>query len=428
MGEFCMPSLGADMKVGTLIEWRVAPGQTVERGEVVAEVETDKGAIEIEIWEDGVVHELLVEPGVEVPVGTPLAVVLGEAEAPPTPAAEPEAAAAAAEVAEAHPLDQRPLVRSANGKPANGRPTAGPPTGRVKASPVARRLAAELGIDLHAVTGTGPHGVIQKADVEQAARETSAQESPARKPPAAKSIAKPVAPEAKAPPAPAKTADSAAAMRQAIARAMAKSNREIPHYYLETRIDMSRALAWLAEANLQRSIRDRILPAVLLIKATALALAEVPQLNGYWLEDSLVVQERINIGFAIALRTGGLVTPAIFDADMKDLDALMTDLRDLITRTRAGRLRGAELTQQTVTLTSLGDLGVEKVFGVIYPPQVALVGFGKTVDTPWAVDGLLGVRPILTATVAGDHRATDGRTGGQFLDVLNKKLQAPERL
>ena len=209
---------------------------------------------------------------------------------------------------------------------------------------------------------------------------------------------------------------------------MARSNREIPHYYLEQRIDMSKALRWLEAENQKRPIQSRVLPAVLLIKAVAKALTKVPELNAFWIDDRLQVQEGIHIGFAIALRQGGLVTPAIHHADLKDMDELMEVLRDLIMRTRAGRLRSSELTDATIVLTSLGDMGVEKTFGVIYPPQVALVGFGKVIDEVWVENGMIGVRPVVHATLAGDHRATDGRTGAGFLDVLNKYLQEPESL
>ena len=217
-------------------------------------------------------------------------------------------------------------------------------------------------------------------------------------------------------------------MRRAIALAMARANRDIPHYYLQTRIDMTKPTAWLEAENLKRSLKDRVLPAVMLIKAVAKSLAKVPELNGFWVDDRLQVAEAIHIGFAIALRQGGLVTPAIHNADMLDMDDMMAALRDLITRTRAGRLRSSELTDSTVTLTSLGDLGVETVYGVIYPPQVALIGMGKITDQVWVEQGMIGVRPVLTATLAGDHRATDGRTGGMFLDVLNNYLQAPATL
>ncbi|HEY9804676.1 MAG TPA: 2-oxo acid dehydrogenase subunit E2, partial [Leptolyngbyaceae cyanobacterium] len=216
--------------------------------------------------------------------------------------------------------------------------------------------------------------------------------------------------------------------RRAIASAMSLSNRDIPHYYLETRIDMSHPLQWLEAENQKRSIKERILSVVLLLKATAKALTEVPELNGYWIDDHLQVQEAIHIGFAISLRQGGLVTPAIHHADLKNLDELMTAMRDLIERTRGGRLRSSEMSDATITLTNLGDMGVEKVFGVIYPPQVALIGFGKISEQPWAERGMLDVRPVLTATLAGDHRATDGIVGARFLEALNTHLQAVEKL
>jgi pyruvate dehydrogenase E2 component (dihydrolipoamide acetyltransferase) len=217
-------------------------------------------------------------------------------------------------------------------------------------------------------------------------------------------------------------------MRRAIAAAMARSNREIPHYYLETRIDMSRALLWLETQNQQRSVKDRMLPVVLLLKAVARALSDVPELNGYWLDDRHQPQEAIHIGFAIALRQGGLVTPALHHVDLQSLDELMAAMRDLILRARSGRLRSSEMTDATITVTNLGDLGVETIYGVIYPPQVALVGFGKIMEQPWAEQGMLGVRPVLTATLAADHRATDGRRGAQFLEALNHHLQEVETL
>lgn len=217
-------------------------------------------------------------------------------------------------------------------------------------------------------------------------------------------------------------------MRRAIAAAMSRSNRDIPHYYLETTIDMQRSLAWLSEANAHRSVEDRVLPAVLLLKAVALAVHEVPEVNGFWLEDQLQPSEAIHLGVAISLRTGGLVTPAIHDTDTLSLETLNAALKDVVQRSRAGSLRSSELSDATLTVTNLGDQGVDKVLGVIYPPQVALVGFGAIKPRPWAVDGLLGVRPTLIATLAGDHRATDGHRGGRFLAAIDRLLQKPEGL
>jgi pyruvate dehydrogenase E2 component (dihydrolipoamide acetyltransferase) len=385
MAEFRMPSLGADMAAGTLVEWLVQPGNRVKRGDIVAAVETEKGIIEIEVFTDGIIEQLLVQPGREVPVGTVLAML----RAAGAPAAS---VGAEVEVAVPPPREQPPAVA---------------PEKRLRASPLARKLAAELGIDLHTVRGTGPPGAIERADVEHAAAAIKAAEKP------------PTPPPARRPP----SVDFQAGMRRAIAAAMARSNHDIPHYYLETQIDMSHALHWLETENQKRSVKERLLPAVVLLKAVARALGDVPELNGYWLDDRLQPQEAVHIGFAIALRQGGLLAPAIHHVDLKGLDELMEALRDLITRVRAGRLRSSEMTDATITVTHLGDLGVETVYGVIYPPQVALVGFGKVTERPWAEHGMLGIRPVLTATLAADHRATDGRRGAQFLEALNRHLQ-----
>jgi pyruvate dehydrogenase E2 component (dihydrolipoamide acetyltransferase) len=385
MAEFCMPSLGTDMEAGTLVEWHVQPGAHVKRGDIIAVVETEKGIIDIEVFETGVVEQLLVQPGTKVPVGTVLATI----------------SAAQAEPGRVAPRPQEQLPRAEPSVPTTGK--------RQRVSPLARRLATELALNLSTVPGTGPDGTITRADVERAAAARQAA------PPA------PAPPPAAAQPSPAP--EPQAGMRRAIAAAMARSNREIPHYYLQTRIDMSRPLHWLEAENQRRPLKERLLPAVLLLKAVARALGDVPELNGYWLDDRHQPQEAIHIGFAIALRQGGLIAPAMHHVDLKSLDELMEALRDLIPRVRAGRLRSSEMTDATITVTSLGDLGVETVYGVIYPPQVALVGFGKITEQPWAENGMLGIRPVLTATLAADHRATDGRRGAQFLDALHHYLQ-----
>lgn len=411
MGEFRMPSLGADMETGKLVEWLVVPGQRVRRGDIVAMVETQKGLFEVEIFADGVMGELLVQPGQTVPVGTLLATIdngtagAGEgATAVPTgtgaeqkpPAAAPAAAPVAAESAP---------------EPAAGH--------RIASSPSARQLAQELGIDLATVTGTGPHGAIGRGDVEAAARAAGRLPAPDE----------PVAPvSAPSPPAEPAPSAAAAAMRKAIAAAVSRSNREIPHYYLETEIDLSKPLQWLEEENRKRSMRERILPVALLVKATALALREVPELNGFWQNDQLEVRQDIHIGFAVALRQGGLIAPAVHHVDQLGVGEVMQRLADLIERTRSGHLRSSELTDATMSVTSLGDRGVRTVYGVIYPPQVALVGFGRISERPWAENGLLGVRRCVTATLAADHRATDGHQGALFLEALTRHLHLPEAL
>jgi pyruvate dehydrogenase E2 component (dihydrolipoamide acetyltransferase) len=383
-----MPSLGADMTEGTLVQWNVKPGDQVKRGDIVAIVGTDKADIEVEVFQAGTVETLIAEPGQKLPVGAPLAMIRGEGEAPgavPSSLAAPKKATPTPARAETPPTE-----------PAG-------PVAHVRASPMARKLAEEMAIDLATIQGTGPHGVIERHDVEEAAK-------------------------AKAAPVPTHAAAPYTGIRRAIAAAMARSNREIPHYYLSTQVDMTKTLHWIEQFNLQRSIEKRVLPAALLLKAVAKALVRVPELNGFWVEDQLKPSAEIHIGVAISLRSGGLVIPAIHSVGRMSIAELMSAFRDLVTRARAGRLRSSEITDGTITVTNLGDLGVETVYGVIYPPQVALVGFGRIVERPWADSGMLGVRPVLTATLAADHRATDGRRGAQFLDALGSILQEPEKL
>jgi pyruvate dehydrogenase E2 component (dihydrolipoamide acetyltransferase) len=377
MAEFRMPSLGADMEKGTLLEWKAKPGDAVKRGDIIAVVATEKADFDVECYEIGTFEKILVQPGETVPVGTPLAFIRAMGE-----------------------RDERIVPSPA----ATVVPPGAPP--RMHVSPLARRTARERGIDLNQVRPASPDSVIHRADVERAARVS--QEEPQRPSP-------PVA----------RTHEG---VRRAIAAAMSRSNSEIPHYYLETPVNLKRAIEWLQAENLKRPIQQRILPVALLVKGVARALGDVPALNGYWINGEPQVKDSINIGFAVSLRSGGLINPAVLDADLKSLDEMMTSIRDLITRARAGRLRGAEMTESTITVTSLGDLGVETVYGVIYPPQVALVGFGRISDRPWAEGGMLGVCPVVTATLSGDHRATDGHLGAQFLDALNRYLQEPEKL
>jgi pyruvate dehydrogenase E2 component (dihydrolipoamide acetyltransferase) len=217
-------------------------------------------------------------------------------------------------------------------------------------------------------------------------------------------------------------------MRRAIAAAMARSKREIPHYYLGTSIDMSNTLAWLQAENLKRSVNERLLYSVILLKAVALATRQISEMNGFWIDNQFKPSEAIHVGVAISLRQSGLIAPAIHDVDKKTLDEIMLNLRDLVKRVRAGTLRSSEIADATITVTSLGEQGVESVFGVIYPPQVALVGFGKIVERPWAVNGMLGARPIIMASLAADHRASDGHRGGLFLGAINNLLQEPQKL
>jgi pyruvate dehydrogenase E2 component (dihydrolipoamide acetyltransferase) len=217
-------------------------------------------------------------------------------------------------------------------------------------------------------------------------------------------------------------------MRQATAELMVRSVREIPHYYLRHDVDLSGALAWLAARNEACSVADRIVPAVLLLKATARAAIDVPDLNGHWVDGDFRPADHVDLGLAVSMRTGGVIAPTIAGADGLGLDDLMAAVRAVVGRARAGKLRSSDVAPATITVTDLGDQGVDEVLGVIYPPQVALVGFGRVRERPWTIDGLIGVRPIVTVTLAADHRASEGHRGSAFLAAIERHLHHPEDL
>lgn len=408
MIEFKLPSLGADMDEGTLLEWLVKPGDEVKKGQIVAIVDTSKVAVDVECWQEGTVAGLLVAPQQKVPVGTVLALLLEAGEsAADADKYKCEMLAKFSELAQ--PAAVAPVVAAA---PA---PTAVPLkksalAGRRLITPVARKRALELNLDLDIVTGSGPRGAVTLEDVEQAVTKL------------AQGAAAPNNKQAD------RQADRQAEMRKAIAAAMSRSKREIPHYYLAETIPMARALAWLAQENIQRPMAERLLPAVLLLKAVAQALRKYPELNGFYRDGAFQQAVRVNPGVAVSLRQGGLMAPALLDADRKNLAMLMQELGNLVKRTRTGSLKSSELSEATITVTNLGDQGVESVFGVIYPPQVALVGFGRIIDKAWVEGGQVKVQPIVVASLAADHRVSDGHRGALFLAELREQLQQPEAL
>ncbi|MCB0997580.1 MAG: 2-oxo acid dehydrogenase subunit E2 [Acidimicrobiales bacterium] len=438
---FRLPSLGADMDEATLLAWRVGVGDIVHRGDIVAVVDTEKSEIDVETWHAGTVRELLVEVGATVPVGTALALfepLVDEA----APATEPTAAGVTPaeprvlsplvrHLAERHGVDLTTIAGSGPGgvitrhdvehhvaTPAPARTSvAAPPTparhvsavllpqapllpaGRVAASPLARRLANERTVDLTTVRGSGPGGVVVAADVERAAvRPQSDQHS----------------------------TDRRTTMRRAIAELMARSKREIPHYYVSTEIDCTTVLDHLERRNADRPPEERVLAAAAVLRCVALAARSVPALNGYWVHDRFEAADHVHLGVAVSLRGGGLIAPAILDADTLDLDAIMAALRGLVERARSGRLRSTEMSAPTITVSNLGERGVTTLYGVIYPPQVALVGVGRITERPTVVDGELAARPMATVTLAADHRATDGQTGSKLLTAIERLIGEPD--
>lgn len=397
MHEFKLPSLGADMDKGKLASWLVKEGDRVKKGDVIAVVETQKSAVDVEIWQGGVIEKILVQPGdADIPVGTVLALVRGEgevaeespkaAEAPPPRPAEVQAPTMLAT-----PMARAPVADLG---------------GRAKISPAARRRAEEFHLDLAKVRGSGPDGAIVLEDVEVAI----AAQTPAAGLATTGAL------------------DKQLAMRQAIAAAMEKSHREIPLYYLESLIPMEKALSWMEAQNRDRPPQERLLYIALLLKAVALALKEVPEFNGYYLKGAFQPGAGIHIGLAVSLREGGLQAPAIHDVDRKDLRQIMADAQGLVKRVRSGGLKGSELTDPTITVTSLGDEGVEKVFGLIYPPQVAILGFGKVYQAPVVEEGQVVARRAITAVLSADHRANDGHRGALLLKAIHRHLQEPDKL
>ena len=383
------------MTAGKLLRWRKNLGDRIQRGDIIADVETDKADIEIEVFTSGVIERFLVQPGEKVPVGTVLAIIQEEGK-PSVAGAPPISVVRPTVPTPATPSVPAPAISELRAPSENI-------SSRLRISPAAKKLAADVGIDPASIIGTGPGGRVTLEDI-QRAQAKGAQ--------AAAGVA----------------LDRASRMRQVIAAAMARSKREIPHYYLSTTIDMSRALTWLAQENLKRPVEDRLVYGALLLKAVALALRETPELNSVWMNGRAVQCADVHVGVAISLRGGGLVAPALKHTDHLSIDELMKNFRDLIQRARAGSLRSSELSDPTVTVTSLGEQGVEAVFGIIYPPQVALVGFGKVVERPWSSEGKIVSRPLITATLSADHRVSDGHRGGIFLSAVDRMLRDPEKL
>jgi pyruvate dehydrogenase E2 component (dihydrolipoamide acetyltransferase) len=398
--EFRLPALGADMDEGTIVEWHVAPGSRVKRGDVVAVVETDKGAIDVEIFEDGVLREIVVQPGTKVPVGTVLALI--ETEGSP-----PAAAPAAAGPGEAHTPSLAPAGEGA-GEVREIDIAPPPASSRVRISPAARKRARELGVEVESLRGTGPGGAVTLEDVEGVANGgPSPRPSPAG---AGEGVGE------------------VGGMRAAIAAAMSRSKREIPHYYLSTTVDVTAATDWLAAHNASVPVTERLLFAALLVKAIALTCRATPGFSGFHRDGRYEESPAVHVGVAVALRGGGLVAPAIMDTADKPLAQLMDEFRALVSRARAGRLRASELAAPTIILTSLGDASVDAVFPIIQPPQVAIVGAGAIAARPWVVEGAVVPRQVLTLSLGADHRVTDGRLGAQFLARLAQRLVDPGSL
>lgn len=365
------------MEQGTLVEWLKKPGDVIHRGDVLAVVETQKGAIEIEVFSDGVLRDCRASPGDHVPVGEVIAILdSGKTSVMPT------------------------VKPSFSPVPSHKPVSAERPPGKPKITPAARRLAQQLGLDVSNIAADGS-GVVGLRQVQAVSPETSPAEG-------------------------GRAGIDFKEMRKAIAAAMARSKREIPHYYVSSDIDVTALMDWLAQENASRPVADRLLYAVPLFRILARTLVDTPELNGQYEHDTFSPAQTVNAGIAIAMRGGGLVAPSIRDVAGKSIDDLRISLTDLVGRVRSGRLRSSELSNATVTFSNLGERTADTLMPIIYPPQVAIIGCGQIVSRPWVKDGEVHVRQIMSVTVAGDHRVSDGRSAARFLSRLEQRLTAPE--
>jgi pyruvate dehydrogenase E2 component (dihydrolipoamide acetyltransferase) len=414
MGEFHMPSLGADMEHGTIIEWRVKPGDVVRRGDIVAVVDTEKSDIEIEVFESGIVGEIRVPVGLEVPVGAVLATI--------TSATNPAGPAAGAPTIPATPTTPTPpTVPATPTVPAPPTPTVAARAGSVpprtgRSSPYARRLAAAVGLDIDEIAALYPDRPVVAADVESYVAGARSTVVPGLRPTTSETRAS------------TRSKPPRASGLGAVGRLMERSKREIPHYYLTEDLDLNPALEWMEARNERAGVHERLLPAALLLRAVVLALDEVPALNAHDVDGEITTYEHVHLAIAVSQRGGGLVAPVISEADTLDIDGLMAAMLTVVGRARSGTLRASDVATATITVTNLGDQGALAVWGVIVPPQVAIVGFGRIAERPWVVDGMLTIRRVVTATLSADHRVTHGHVGARFLRAVARLLENPEEL
>jgi pyruvate dehydrogenase E2 component (dihydrolipoyllysine-residue acetyltransferase) len=399
--EVVMPQMGADMKEGTLIRWLKKEGDEVKRGDAIAEIETDKANIEIEAFEGGVFRKALAQPGDVVAVGQVIAVLAAadedvskyEAGKEPEPAVATAARPAPAAVAAAPP--PAPVKEAAWGG-----------DGHVRASPVARRMAEEKGIDLSRVSGTGPEGRITREDVESFLKGQAAAPE------------KPVEGAAEAP------APVMSKMRQAIARRMSQSKREAPHYYVTVAVEMTEAQRLRAQLNTTLGEEAHVSVNDLLVKASAKALQRYPMFNTWFVDDQVQQQEAQNVCIAIALDEG-LIAPAILDCGHRSVVEIAQASRSLAERAKSGLLKPEEYSGGTFTVSNLGMYGIEELIAIIQPPQTAILGVGRVSPRPVARDGSVEVADIMMLALSGDHRVTDGAQGAQFLGEIKRLLESP---
>lgn len=420
MAEYIvMPKLGFDMREGVLNTWLKSVGENVTKGEVVAEIESDKATLELEAQVGGVLLHVLHEPGDIVPVGANMAIVgeqgedvsgLIETAGEPADEAEPEPAAQkGASATPSGAAAEESYPAQATAPAAGGQPDVAFPNG-VKATPVARRVASEQNVNLLQVRGTGPDGRIRKADVEAYLRSPQT---------AAPAVAAPAAPDS--------TEVKTTRLRQAIARRMTESKTTVPHFYVTSEIDMGEALALRKKINAQLPEDEKVSVNDMIVKAAALALRDFPNLNASFGGDVLIQHNRINIGSAVAVE-GGLLTVAQKDTDITPLRQVAADNREMISRAREGKVRPDDIEGSTFTVSNLGGFDVDHFIAIINPPDAAILAIGSAREVPIVVEGQLAVGTRMKVTISADHRVTDGAEAARYLQTFKAVMEAPLRL
>jgi pyruvate dehydrogenase E2 component (dihydrolipoyllysine-residue acetyltransferase) len=415
MPEITMPRLSDTMEEGTLATWLKQAGDQVHRGDLLAEIETDKATMELEAFEEGVLERILVQEGETVPIGQPIAIVgSGDGAAAP-PAPTPAETASRIETAPEVETPAPPPAPPAETRAAAPAPPAGKP---VKASPMARAIARDHGIDLSTVTGSGPGGRVVKADVEAVATGDGGRPIPA--PAATAPTAQPAADDVEE--------VSLTNMRKTVARRLVESMQSAPHFYLTIQVDVDALLELRGELN--RRLADegtKLSVNDLLVKACAVTLRAHPDINASWGGDKILRHRRIHVGIAVAV-DGGLIVPVVRDADQKSVSQISREAKVLIERARAGKLRPDEFTGGTFTISNLGMFGIDQFTAVINPPEAAILAVGTTSPEPVVLDGRLATRQRMKLTMSIDHRTVDGATGAQFLAGLKAILEEPLRI
>lgn len=413
MAEYIvMPKLGFDMREGVLNNWLKKIGEPVEKGEIIAEIESDKATLELEAQVSGTLLHLMADPGDVVPVGANLAIVgdAGEDFSGLVGESVPEAKAAATEAAA--PAAGKAAKKVETAVPA---PTNGAFPGGVKATPVARRVAAASGIDLRLVTGTGPDGRIRKADVE-AFRDAG----PVAAVPTRAAFTPVVA-------GPETTELPVTKLRQAIGRRMSESKTTIPHFYVTTEIDMVPALALRKQINAALPEGEKVTVNDMVVKAAALALRDFPNLNASYNGATLVRHNRINVGSAVAVE-GGLLTVVQKNTDVTPLAQIARDNRAMIGRAREGKIKPDDVEGGTFTVSNLGAFDVDHFIAIINPPDAAILAIGSAREIPVVENGQLTIGKRMKATISADHRVTDGAEAAQYMQTFKAVMEEPLRL